>query len=86
MSLLIVDAVGMSSKIAEFNTAAMIVPSTINAPESNVEVDAPTMLRGSNSMGVNSEGTEVVGFTKNGDGDVGVTFGEPVTSIANIGL
>ena len=86
MSLLIVDVMGMSSKIAEFNTAAMTMPSTINAPESNVEVDAPTMLRGSGNMGVNSEAPEVVGLTKNGDGDVGVTFGEPVTSIANIGL
>ena len=86
VSVLIVDAEGMSNKIAEFQYSSHDEPFTIDAPESYVEADASMFPPGSGSFGGNSEVPEVVALTKNGEGDVEVTFSEPVTLIGEVGL
>ena len=86
VSVLIVDAEGMSNKIAEFQYSSHDEPFTIDAPESYVEADASMFPPGSGGMGGNSEVPEVVALTKNGDSDVEVTFSEPVTLIGDVGL
>ena len=86
VSVLIVDAEGMSNKIAEFQYSSHDEPFTIDAPESYVEADASMFPPGSGSFGGNSEVPEVVALTKNGEGDVEVTFSEPVTLIGDVGL
>ena len=84
--VLIVDAEGMSNKIAEFQYSSHNEPFTIDAPESYVEADASMFPPGSGNFGGNSDVPEVVALTKNGDGDVEVTFSEPVTLIGEVGL
>ena len=86
VSVLIVDAEGMSNKIAEFQYSSHDEPFTIDAPESYVEADASMFPPGSGSFGGNSEVPEVVALTKNGEGDVEVIFSEPVTLIGEVGL
>ena len=84
--VLIVDAEGMSNKIAEFQYSSHNEPFTIDAPESYVEADASMFPPGSGNFGGNSDVPEVVALTKNGDGDVEVTFSESVTLIGEVGL
>ena len=86
VSLLIVDAEGMSNKIAEFQYSSHDEPFTIDAPENYIEADASMIPPGSGSIGGNSEVPEVVALTKNGNGDVEVTFSDPVTLIGDVGL
>ena len=68
VSLLIVDAEGMSNKIAEFQYSSHDEPFTIDAPENYIEADASMIPPGSGSIGGNSEVPEVVALTKNGNG------------------
>ncbi len=86
VSLLIVDAEGMSNKIAEFQYSSHDEPFTIDAPENYIEADASMIPPGSGSIGGNSEVPKVVALTKNGNGDVEVTFSDPVTLIGDVGL
>ena len=86
VSLLIVDAEGMSNKIAEFQYSSHNEPFTIDAPENYIEADASMIPPGSGSIGGNSEVPNVVALTKNGNGNVEVTFSEPVTLIGDVGL
>ena len=86
VSLLIVNAEGMSNNIAEFQYSSHDEPFTIDAPENYIEADASMIPPGSGSIGGNSEVPNVVALTKNGNGDVEVTFSEPVTLIGDVGL
>ena len=84
--LLMRDPEGTSLKIAEFQYSSHNEPFTIDAPESYLEADESMFPPGSGSIGGNSEVPEVVALTKNGNGDVEVTFSEPVTLIGDVGL
>ena len=84
--LLMRDPEGTSLKIAEFQYSSHNEPFTIDAPESYIEADASMIPPGSGSIGGNSEVPEVVALTKNGNGDVEVTFSDPVTLIGDVGL
>ena len=86
VSLLIVNAEGMSNNIAEFQYSSHDEPFTIDAPENYIEADASMIPPGSGSIGGHLEVPKVVALKKNGNGDVEVTFSAPVTLVGDVGL
>ena len=85
VSLQLVDEEGMGLKIAEFRYSDHDAPFTIEAPESYLEPDPSLMQPGSEAFGL-SEGPSVTSLSKNDDGNVEVTFSEPVTLVGEVGL
>ena len=88
VSLLIPDKdAGTAHQLAELRYSGHNEPLEVKAPENYIEGEAPLMPRsGSDGAVGQSGGPEVVALSKNSDGDVEVTFSEPVTVIGEIGL
>ncbi len=83
--LQLVGEAGMGLSIAEFRYSDHNAPFTIEAPESFLEPDPSLMQPGSESFGP-SEGPSVTALSKNDDGNVEVTFSEPVNLVGEVGL
>ena len=88
VSLLIPDKeAGTAHQLAELRYSGHNEQLEITAPENYIEGEAPLMHpSGSEDAVGQSGGPEVVALSKNSDGDVEVTFSEPVTVIGEIGL
>ena len=85
VSLRLVDEAGLGSRIAEFKYSDHNSPFTIEAPESFLEPDPSLMQSGSEGFGP-SEGPSVTSLSKNDDGNVEVTFSQPVNLVGEVGL
>ena len=85
VSLRLVDEAGLGLRIAEFKYSDHNSPFTIEAPESFFEPDPSLMQPGSEGFGL-SEGPSVTSLSKNDDGNVEVTFSEPVNLVGEVGL
>ena len=85
VSLRLVDEAGLGLRIAEFKYSDHNAPFTIEAPESFLEPDPSLMQPGSEGFGPN-EGPSVTSLSKNDDGNVEVTFSEPVNLVGEVGL
>lgn len=85
VSLQLVDEAGLGLRIAEFKYSDHNSPFTIEAPESFFEPDPSLMQPGSEGFGL-SEGPSVTSLSKNDDGNVEVTFSEPVNLVGEVGL
>ena len=88
VSLLIPDKeAGTAHQLAKLRYSGHNEPLEITAPENYIEGEAPLMPpSGSGGAVGQSGGPEVVALSKNSDGDVEVTFSEPVTVIGGVGL
>ncbi len=85
VALRLVDEAGMGLRIAEFRYSDHNAPFTIEPPESYFEPDPALMPPGSEGSGP-SEAPSVISLSKNAEGNVEVTFSEPVTLIGQVGL
>lgn len=86
-SVLIIDAQGMSYKIADLNYGSHDEPFTIEPPDDFIEGDAALMPAPGSDGASGAPGVaEVVALSKNGEGNVDVTFSQPVTLIGQVGL
>ena len=85
--LAMVDQEGMKNRLAEFIYSGHDEPLTIEAPSEYIEGDASLMAPPAASPPNGfQERAYVVSLSKNGDGDVEVTFSEPVTVVGEVGL
>ena len=85
VSLRLVDEAGMGLRIAEFRYSDHNASITIEAPESYFEPDPALMPPDSEGSGP-SEAPSVISLSKDAEGNVEVTFSEPVTLIGQVGL
>jgi len=90
VSLLMPDnEAGTARQLAELRYSGHNEPLEITAPENYIEGEAPLTSPSESEDAVGQSGgpePEIVALSKNSDGDVEVTFSEPVTVIGEIGL
>ena len=85
VSLQLADQEGQSRKIAEFQYSEHDMPFTINPPDDYIEAGPSMMPPGTEGNGA-SGSPSVISLAKNGEGNVEVTFSQPVNLIGEVGL
>lgn len=84
--LRLIDGEGTGLTIASFTYSEHNAPLVIEAPESYIEADPSMMMPPGPGDATAGDAPHVLSLSKNAEGNVDVTFSEPVTLMGDVGL